>query len=124
MFRKLLDEAELAITSAALLRGVQRKKSNVDRYCLNRAAFIRTPNSKAEVYVLTKEGWTSHSILQQLPSAVLFQNNDVTGVTELPEGVEMCMPGDNVEMTSLSKKVCVSLSVKAAVPLALALFPK
>ncbi|MFR2512237.1 MAG: hypothetical protein ACLS9K_09915 [Lachnospira eligens] len=44
-------------------------------------------------------GWTSYSILQQLQTTVLLRTTDVTGVCELPAGTEMCMPGDNVEMT-------------------------
>ncbi|MFQ8953595.1 MAG: hypothetical protein ACLR56_11690 [Oscillospiraceae bacterium] len=55
------------------------------------------PHQFRSGYVLTKRGRPS-PVLQQLSSAVLFQNYDVTGVITLPEGTEMCMPGDNVEM--------------------------
>ncbi|MGT0298548.1 EF-Tu C-terminal domain-related protein [Staphylococcus aureus] len=66
-------------------------------YCLGSI----TPHTefKAEVYVLSKDEGGRHSILLKLSSTILFRTTDVTGVVHLPEGTEMVMPGDNVEMT-------------------------
>ncbi|MFR4287027.1 MAG: elongation factor Tu [Enterococcus italicus] len=97
MFRKLLDYAEAGDNIGALLRGVARE--NIQRgQVLAKPASI-TPHTKftAEVYVLTKEEGGRHTpFFTNYRPQFYFRTTDVTGVVELPEGVEMVMPGDNV----------------------------
>ena len=97
MFRKLLDYAEAGDNIGALLRGVARE--NIQRgQVLAKPASI-TPHTKftAEVYVLTKEEGGRHTpFFTNSRPQFYFRTTDVTGVVELPEGVEMVMPGDNV----------------------------
>ena len=99
MFRKLLDEAVAGDNIGCLLRGVDRKE-------IERGQVLAKPNSihphtkfKGEVYVLTKEEGGRHTpFFNGYRPQFYFRTTDVTGVTELPEGVEMVMPGDNVTM--------------------------
>ncbi len=100
MFRKLLDEAQAGDNIGALLRGVQRTD-------IQRGQVLAKPGSTechskftAQVYVLTKEEGGRHTpFFNNYRPQFYFRTTDVTGVITLPEGVEMCMPGDNVEMT-------------------------
>ena len=100
MFRKLLDYAEAGDNIGALLRGVQRTE-------IERGQVLAAPGSihphtkfKGEVYVLTKEEGGRHTpFFNNYRPQFYFRTTDVTGVINLPDGVEMCMPGDNVEMT-------------------------
>ena len=100
MFRKLLDEAQAGDNIGALLRGVQRTE-------IERGQVICKPGSiqchkkfTAQVYVLTKEeGGRRTPFFNNYRPQFYFRTTDVTGVINLPEGTEMCMPGDNVEMT-------------------------
>ena len=100
MFRKLLDEAQAGDNIGALLRGVQRTD-------IERGQVICKPGSTtchkkftAQVYVLTKDEGGRHTpFFNNYRPQFYFRTTDVTGVCELPEGTEMCMPGDNVEMT-------------------------
>ncbi|MGY4691823.1 elongation factor Tu [Salibacterium sp. K-3] len=100
MFRKLLDYAEAGDNIGALLRGVNRED-------IKRGQVLAKPNSitphtkfQAEVYVLSKEEGGRHTpFFQNYRPQFYFRTTDVTGIIELPEGVEMVMPGDNVEMT-------------------------
>jgi elongation factor Tu len=100
MFRKLLDEAQAGDNIGALLRGVQRTE-------IERGQVICKPGSTtchkkftAQVYVLTKDEGGRHTpFFNNYRPQFYFRTTDVTGVINLPEGVEMCMPGDNVEMT-------------------------
>ena len=100
MFRKLLDEAQAGDNIGALLRGVQRSE-------IERGQVICKPGSiqchkkfTAQVYVLTKEEGGRHTpFFNNYRPQFYFRTTDVTGVINLPEGTEMCMPGDNVEMT-------------------------
>ena len=100
MFRKLLDEAQAGDNIGALLRGVQR--TEIERgQCLCKPGSVKCHNKfTAQVYVLTKDEGGRHTPFfnNYLPQ-FYFRTTDVTGVCDLPEGVEMCMPGDNVEMT-------------------------
>ena len=100
MFRKLLDEAQAGDNIGALLRGVQRTE-------IQRGQVLAQPGSvtchhkfTAQVYVLTKDEGGRHTpFFNNYRPQFYFRTTDVTGVITLPEGTEMCMPGDNVEMT-------------------------
>ena len=97
MFRKLLDYAEAGDNIGALLRGVARE--NIQRGQVLAKPGSITPHTKftAEVYVLTKEEGGRHTpFFTNYRPQFYFRTTDVTGVVELPEGVEMVMPGDNV----------------------------
>ena len=100
MFRKLLDEGRAGDNVGLLLRGVD--KSDIERgMCLAKPNSIK-PHSKfqAEVYVLTKEEGGRHTpIFKGYRPQFYFRTTDVTGTIELPEGIEMVMPGDNIGMT-------------------------
>lgn len=100
MFRKLLDQAMAGDNIGALLRGIQRDE-------IERGQVLAAPGSihphthfKGEVYVLKKEEGGRHTpFFNGYRPQFYFRTTDVTGVIELPEGVEMVMPGDNVQMT-------------------------
>ncbi len=100
MFRKQLDYAEAGDNAGILLRGISRE--DVERgQVLAKPASV-TPHSKfkAEVYVLSKEEGGRHTpFFSNYRPQFYFRTTDVTGVIELPEGVEMVMPGDNITMT-------------------------
>ena len=100
MFRKSLDYAESGDNAGVLLRGVARE--DVERGQVLAKPGTVTPHTKfkAQVYVLTKEEGGRHTpFFSNYRPQFYFRTTDVTGVIELPEGVEMVMPGDNVEMT-------------------------
>ena len=100
MFRKLLDEARAGDNIGALLRGVQR--TEIERgQCLCKPGSVKCHKKfTAQVYVLTKdEGGRHPPFFNNYRPQFYFRTTDVTGVCELPAGTEMCMPGDNVEMT-------------------------
>ena len=100
MFRKLLDEAQAGDNIGILLRGVQRTD-------IVRGQVVAKPGSvkchtkfTAQVYVLTKDEGGRHTpFFNNYRPQFYFRTTDVTGVCNLPEGTEMCMPGDNVEMS-------------------------
>ncbi|MBE6037011.1 MAG: elongation factor Tu [Clostridiales bacterium] len=100
MFRKLLDQAQAGDNIGALLRGVQRNE-------IERGQVLAAPNSihphtkfTSQVYVLKKEEGGRHTpFFNGYRPQFYFRTTDVTGNIALPEGTEMCMPGDNVEMT-------------------------
>jgi elongation factor Tu len=100
MFRKLLDYAEAGDNIGALLRGISR--DDVQRGQVLAKPGTITPHTefKAEVYVLSKEEGGRHTpFFTNYRPQFYFRTTDVTGVCNLPEGVEMVMPGDNIEMT-------------------------
>ena len=100
MFRKLLDEAEPGDNIGALLRGVQRDEIQRGQVLCKPGSI--TPHHKftAQVYVLTKDEGGRHTpFFNNYRPQFYFRTTDVTGVCNLPAGTEMCMPGDNVEMT-------------------------
>ena len=100
MFRKLLDEAQAGDNIGALLRGVQR--TDIERgQVLCKPASVKCHNKfTAQVYVLTKDEGGRHTpFFNNYRPQFYFRTTDVTGVCDLPAGTEMCMPGDNVEMT-------------------------
>ncbi len=99
MFRKLLDEAQAGDNIGALLRGVQR--TEIERGQVLAAPGTITPHTKftAQVYVLKKDEGGRHTpFFSNYRPQFYFTTTDVTGVITLQDGVEMCMPGDNVEM--------------------------
>ena len=88
-----------AITSVLCCVVSRELRSSVVRFCANPVPFIRTPNSMAQVYVLKKDEGGRHTpFFNNYRPQFYFRTTDVTGVITLPEGTEMCMPGDNVEM--------------------------
>ncbi len=100
MFRKLLDRAETGDNIGALLRGVQR--TEIERGQVLAAIGTIQPHTKftGEVYVLKKEEGGRHTpFFNGYRPQFYFRTTDVTGDLQLPDGVEMCMPGDNVQMT-------------------------
>ena len=100
MFRKTLDYAEAGDNIGALLRGVQRNE--IERgQVLSKPGTIH-PHTKfvGQVYVLTKDEGGRHTpFFNNYRPQVYFRTTDVTGIISLPEGVEMCMPGDNIDMS-------------------------
>ena len=100
MFRKLLDEAQAGDNIGALLRGVQRTEIQRGQ-CLVKPGSVKCHKKfTAQVYVLTKDEGGRHTpFFGNYRPQFYFRTTDVTGVCNLPEGVEMCMPGDNVEMS-------------------------
>jgi elongation factor Tu len=100
MFRKLLDFAEAGDNIGALLRGVAREE--IERGQVLAKPKSITPHSKfkAQVYVLSKEEGGRHTpFFTNYRPQFYFRTSDITGICNLPEGVEMVMPGDNIEMT-------------------------
>jgi elongation factor Tu len=100
MFRKLLDYAEAGDNIGALLRGVARE--DIERGQVLAKPKTITPHTKfkAEVYVLSKEEGGRHTpFFTNYRPQFYFRTSDITGICNLPDGVEMVMPGDNIEMT-------------------------
>ena len=99
MFRKLLDYAEAGDNIGALLRGVQRNEIERGQVLAKPGTIHPHTKFKGEVYVLTKEEGGRHTpFFNNYRPQFYFRTTDVTGVIKLPEGTEMCMPGDNVKM--------------------------
>ena len=100
MFRKLLDEAQAGDNIGALLRGVQRTEIQRGQVLIKPGTVKCHKKFTAQVYVLTKDEGGRHTpFFNNYRPQFYFRTTDVTGVIELPAGTEMCMPGDNVEMT-------------------------
>ena len=100
MFRKLLDEAQAGDNIGALLRGVQRTEIERGQVLIKPGTVTCHKKFTAQVYVLTKDEGGRHTpFFNNYRPQFYFRTTDVTGVCDLPEGIEMCMPGDNVEMT-------------------------
>ena len=117
MFRKTLDFCQAGDNIGALLRGISRDQ-------IERGQVLATPGSvhphtkfKAQVYVLSKEEGGRHTpFVSNYRPQFYFRTTDVTGVITLPDGVEMCMPGDNVEMTvELIHPIAVELGTKFSI---------
>ena len=118
MFRKLLDEAETGDNIGALLRGVQRDE--IERGQVLAAPGTIHPHTKvqgAEVYVLKKEEGGRHTpFFNGYRPQFYFRTTDVTGDLQLPEGTEMCMPGDNITMTiSLITPIAIEEGLRFAI---------
>ena len=100
MFRKLLDEAQAGDNIGALLRGIQRTEIERGQVLIKPGTVSCHKKFTCQVYVLTKDEGGRHTpFFNNYRPQFYFRTTDVTGVCDLPEGVEMCMPGDNVEMT-------------------------
>jgi elongation factor Tu len=100
MFRKLLDYAEAGDNIGALLRGVAREDIQRGQVLAKPGTITPHTKFKAEVYVLSKEEGGRHTpFFSNYRPQFYFRTTDVTGICNLPEGVEMVMPGDNIEMT-------------------------
>ena len=117
MFRKTLDFCQAGDNIGALLRGISRDQ-------IERGQVLAKPGSvhphtkfKAQVYVLSKEEGGRHTpFVSNYRPQFYFRTTDVTGVITLPDGVEMCMPGDNVEMTvELIHPIAVELGTKFSI---------
>ena len=99
MFRKLLDFAQAGDNIGALLRGVNRDEIERGQVLAKPGSVTPHTHFKAQVYVLTKEEGGRHTpFVSNYRPQFYFRTTDVTGVIQLPEGTEMCMPGDNVDM--------------------------
>ena len=100
MFHKLLDEALAGDNIGALLRGVRRTDIERGQVICKPGSVTCHKKFTAQVYVLTKDEGGRHTpFFNNYRPQFYFRTTDVTGVINLPEGVEMCMPGDNIEMT-------------------------
>ena len=100
MFRKQLDYAEAGDNAGVLLRGISREQVERGQVLAKPGSVTPHHKFKARVYVLTKEEGGRHTpFFSNYRPQFYFRTTDVTGVIELPEGVEMVMPGDNVTMT-------------------------
>jgi len=117
MFRKTLDFAEAGDNIGALLRGIQRED-------IERGQVISKPGSihphtkfSGQVYVLTKEEGGRHTpFFNNYRPQFYFRTTDVTGVVNLPEGVEMCMPGDHIEMkVELINPIAIEIGLRFAI---------
>lgn len=100
MFRKLLDEGEAGDNIGALLRGTKREDVERGQVLAKPGSITPHTKFKAQVYILTKEEGGRHTpFFKGYRPQFYFRTTDVTGAATLPEGVEMVMPGDNVELT-------------------------
>ena len=117
MFRKLLDQAEAGDNIGVLLRGVQRNEIERGQVLAKPGSITPHHKFKAQVYVLSKEEGGRHTpFFNNYRPQFYFRTTDVTGVISLPEGTEMCMPGDNVEMTiDLITKVAMAPGLRFAI---------
>ena len=109
MFRKILDYAEAGDNVGVLLRGVAREEVERGQILCKPGTITPHTRFKAQVYVLTKEEGGRHTpFFSNYQPQFYFRTTDVTGTIKLPEGVEMVMPGDNIEMTvELGKPIAV-----------------
>jgi elongation factor Tu len=99
MFRKLLDDAQAGDNIGALLRGVEKKDIERGQVLAKPKSITPHKKFKGEVYVLTKEEGGRHTpFFNGYKPQFFFRTTDVTGSVKLPQGVEMCMPGDNITM--------------------------
>ena len=100
MFRKQLESAEAGDNAGVLLRGISREQVERGQVLAKPGTVTPHHKFKAQVYVLTKEEGGRHTPFKnEYRPQFYFRTTDVTGVIELPEGTEMVMPGDNIEMT-------------------------
>ncbi len=117
MFRKLLDYAEAGDNVGLLLRGVQRNEIERGQVLAKPGSIKPHTKFKAQVYVLTKEEGGRHTpFFNDYRPQFYFRTTDVTGQIKLPEGTEMCMPGDNVEMeVELIKPIAIEEGLRFAI---------
>ena len=117
MFRKLLDEGRAGDNVGALLRGVEKKDVERGQVLAKPGSIKPHKKFKAEVYILTKEEGGRHTpFFNGYRPQFYLRTTDVTGMTKLPEGVEMVMPGDNVTMeVELISKIAMEQGLKFAI---------
>ena len=117
MFRKLLDQAETGDNIGALLRGVQRTEIERGQVLCKPGTINPHTKFKGEVYVLKKEEGGRHTpFFNGYRPQFYFRTTDITGTLNLPEGIEMCMPGDNVTMTiSLITPIAIEEGLRFAI---------
>jgi elongation factor Tu len=100
MFRKILDEGQAGDNIGALLRGTKKEEVERGQVLAKPGSITPHTNFEAQVYVLTKEEGGRHKpFFSNYRPQFYFRTTDVTGTVQLPEGTEMCMPGDNTPMT-------------------------
>ena len=131
MFRKILDEGQAGDNVGCLLRGIKREEIERGQVLCKPGSITPHTKFKAEVYVLKKEEGGRHTpFFNGYRPQFYFRTTDVTGVANLPEGTEMVMPGDNVQMTIeliqpiAMDRACASPSARAAAPSAPAWSPR
>ena len=117
MFRKLLDYAEAGDNVGVLLRGIQRDEIERGQVLAKPGSIHPHTKLKAEVYVLTKDEGGRHTpFFNDYRPQFYFRTTDVTGQIKLPDGVEMCMPGDNVTMeVELIKPIAIEEGLRFAI---------
>jgi elongation factor Tu len=117
MFRKLLDQAQAGDNVGVLLRGVQRNEVERGQVICKPGSIKPHTHFEAQVYVLTQaEGGRHKPFFTGYRPQFYFRTTDVTGVAELPEGVEMCMPGDHVTMSiTLITPIAMDVGLKMAI---------
>ena len=100
MFRKLLDEGRAGDNVGVLLRGIEKEEVERGQVLAKPGSITPHTKFKAEVYILSKEEGGRHTpFFNGYRPQFYFRTTDVTGVVQLPEGVEMVMPGDNVRIS-------------------------
>jgi elongation factor Tu len=100
MFRKMLDQGQAGDNVGILLRGIKREEIERGQVLAKPGSITPHTKFKAEAYILTKEEGGRHTpFFKGYRPQFYFRTTDVTGIVELPEGVEMVMPGDNIAMT-------------------------
>ena len=117
LFRKILDRAEAGDNIGALLRGVDRKEIERGQVLAKPGTIHPHTKFKAQVYVLTKDEGGRHTpFFNGYRPQFYFRTTDVTGVIQLPEGTEMCMPGDNVKMdVALITPIAIEAGLRFAI---------
>ena len=117
MFRKLLDYAEAGDNIGTLLRGIQRNEVERGQVLAKPGSIKPHTKFRGQVYVLKQsEGGRHTPFFNTYRPQFYFRTTDVTGVISLPEGVEMCMPGDNVEMdVELSAPIAIETGLRFAI---------
>ncbi|MDE7390110.1 MAG: elongation factor Tu [Lachnospiraceae bacterium] len=117
MFRKILDYAEAGDNIGVLLRGVQRSEIERGQVLAKPGTIHPHTKFRGQVYVLTKDEGGRHTpFFNNYRPQFYFRTTDVTGVINLPEGTEMCMPGDNVEMdVELITPIAIEVGLRFAI---------
>ncbi len=117
MFHKLLDSAEAGDNIGVLLRGIQRNEIERGQVLAKPGTIKPHTKFKGEVYVLTaKEGGRTKPFVSNYRPQFYFRTTDVTGVINLPDGVDMCMPGDNVTISvELIKHIAIEQGLRFAI---------
>ncbi|GAU79363.1 Translation elongation factor Tu [Fusibacter sp. 3D3] len=117
LFKKLLDQGQAGDNVGLLLRGVQRTEIQRGQVLAKPGTIKPHTKFEAQVYVLTKEEGGRHTpFFKGYRPQFFFRTTDVTGSVSLPDGVEMCMPGDNIEMNiELISPIAIEEGVKFSI---------